>query len=259
MKHIRLIGVIFTLIFTMNCEKQYLPSPPIKEEFPNCRLIEIQKKGSRSGKITKTVFEYDKELLTKETVIFDNEYIISIYLYEYEHNGNIINKFRYDSAISEKWLITKYELKNDILQSIKEYDSENEIWLESKYQYENGHLRILTKTNSQYGVDKWEIKTDSKGKVIYRKQIYYNGQLQSIEYAIYSTYDDKLNPFYHFPGGYGFDPSQNNVISSISTADGDTTSTSKWSRTYYDNRLLKTRIDKSTYQTFHNTFIYDCE
>ena len=259
MKHIRLIGVIITTIFTMNCEKQNLPSPPIKEVFPNCRLIEIQKKGSRSGNITKHVFEYDKELLTKETVIYDNEYIISIYLYEYEHNGNIINKFRYDSTTSEKRLITKYELKNDILQSIKEYDSENEIWSESKYQYENGHLRILTITHS-HGVNKWEIKTDSKGNVIYRKQIYYNGQLQSIEYVIHSTYDDKLNPFYHFPGGYGFDPSQNNELSSITTADGDTTSTSKWARTYYDNRLLKTRVDdEGIHGPYRNTFIYDCE
>ena len=246
----------------MNCEKQNLPNPPIKEVFPNCRLIEIQKKGSRSGNITKHVFEYDKELLTKETVISGNEHIIGIYLYEYENNGNIINKFLYDSTISEKRLIAKYEVKNNILQNIKEYDIENELRSETKYQYENGHLRILTKTYSQYSVDKWEVKTDSKGNVISRKQIDYNGQLQSIESVIYSIYDDKLNPFFKFPGAYiySFESSnQNNMLSSISTTDGDTTSISKWVRTYYDNKLLKTRIDTSIYEIFHNTFIYDCE
>ncbi len=249
-----LFGAISILIFTISCRKQDLQTPPpLLEDFPNCRLIEIQDSVYRETGVTKTIFEYDHGLLTKKTIKY------AIYTYDYEDDGNVINMYRNDQNSGEQEH-TVYTVKNNQIQSIIEYDSQNEIFSEERFFYSNHHLITVTRTN-QYGDEVFNINTDEKGNIISSKFTYFDGVHNHSNTSLY-TYDDKLNPFYGFPGAYEYSwetLNQNNMLSSMCISDGDTVSTSHWPRTYYVNRLLRTRLDIVPRGNHINTFIYDCE
>ncbi len=258
MKVYRLVSILVFLVFCAGCEKGDSVNQPVEEIFPECMLTEINFTTSY-GVIQKTILEYQEGKLAKR-FFYSNGEFRSLKLFDYNENEEVNSMYSYDSTKNENSILASYEFENHLIKKFTHFNDYDSTVIQSlTFYYVDEHLSRMI-TENPGGIYEFEINTDEKGNVIYRKLVKINNKDPETIFETSFELDNKLNPFYRMPDFFSSFAwfNQNNIVTIINKVDGLQTSESLYINDYYENRFLKTEFFQFSQGTHTKEFVYSC-
>lgn len=263
MKNIFLfLALIFTLWACKKKENPFVPGPASGPGSSKCMLTEVERVRQYGNNETIEYF-YDEHFKLIRQYTFQEGSLDHYTFFEYNSQGELsMMLISWHNTGEDADTIATYEFEKGLLTKVVYHNSSPNPSSTSTYEYNyKGFLRKIYATD-ELNNSEMNVITDDNGNPIQLSLIRFNGKVpdKKVEYEI--RYDDKRNPFYHFPGMIQewLYFAKNNVLELIVREDGKITSPSTVITYFYrDDQLIEKEFNENGFSSDTLYYHYSCD